>query len=603
MESCRTGSVNQLSAILKTNSMIHQKPIIYQLLPRLFTNYCTTPVVGGTLQQNGSGKLNDINSTILGAIRDLGATHVWYTGIIEHAHDVDYTSYGISRQNPHIVKGKAGSPYAICDYYDIDPDLAVDVPGRMAEFEALVDRTHEAGLKVIIDFVPNHVARQYHSDAKPAGIEDFGTGDNHEMFFEPNNNFYYITRQQFSPHIDLGSGADAYVEFPAKASGNDCFTAFPGPNDWYETVKLNYGIDYGNGSSHFDPIPDTWFKMLHILRFWASKGIDGFRCDMAHMVPAEFWHWAIPQVKQHWPEIVFIAEIYDVSLYRPYLDYAGFDYLYDKVNLYDTLRAVETANHSAARITGCWQTVEGIGDKMLNFLENHDEQRFASTFYAGEAQRVVPSLIVSAFFSTGPFMIYFGQELGEPGMDAEGFSGLDGRTTIFDYWSLATIRRWLKNGTCRGALTPQQKSLRALYRRILTLANSEAALREGSFFDLMYVNLENPGLNPHRHFAFLRHKDDETIVIVANFGNSDDDVDLIIPRHAFMSLDLPEGIDPKARNLLEGGSEAKTFASTEPFRVHVPAHNAAVWKISSDRIKPLRPLPSETKTKSEAKKK
>ena len=571
MESCRTGSVNQLSAILKTNSMIHQKPIIYQLLPRLFTNYCTTPVVGGTLQQNGSGKLNDINSTILGAIRDLGATHVWYTGIIEHAHDVDYTSYGISRQNPHIVKGKAGSPYAICDYYDIDPDLAVDVPGRMAEFEALVDRTHEAGLKVIIDFVPNHVARQYHSDAKPAGIEDFGTGDNHEMFFEPNNNFYYITRQQFSPHIDLGSGADAYVEFPAKASGNDCFTAFPGPNDWYETVKLNYGIDYGNGSSHFDPIPDTWFKMLHILRFWASKGIDGFRCDMAHMVPAEFWHWAIPQVKQHWPEIVFIAEIYDVSLYRPYLDYAGFDYLYDKVNLYDTLRAVETANHSAARITGCWQTVEGIGDKMLNFLENHDEQRFASTFYAGDAQRVVPSLVVSAFFSTGPFMIYFGQELGEPGMDAEGFSGLDGRTTIFDYWSLATIRRWLKNGTCRGALTPQQKSLRALYRRILTLANSEAALREGSFFDLMYVNLENLGLNPHRHFAFLRHKDDETIVIVANFGNSDDDVDLIIPRHAFMSLDLPEGIDPKARNLLEGGSEAKTFASTEPFRVHPPA--------------------------------
>ena len=332
--------------------------------------------------------------------------------------------------------------------------------------------------------------------------------------------------------------------------------------------------------------------MLHILRFWASKGIDGFRCDMAHMVPAEFWHWAIPQVKQHWSEIVFIAEIYDVSLYRPYLDYAGFDYLYDKVNLYDTLRAVETANHSAARITGCWQTVEVIGDKMLNFLENHDEQRFASTFYAGDAQRVVPSLVVSAFFSTGPFMIYFGQELGEPGMDAEGFSGLDGRTTIFDYWSLATIRRWLKNGTCRGALTPQQKSLRALYRRILTLANSEAALREGSFFDLMYVNLENPGLNPHRHFAFLRHKDDETIVIVANFGNSDDDVDLIIPRHAFMSLDLPEGIDPKARNLLEGGSEAKTFASTEPFRVHVPAHNAAVWKISSGRIKPLRPLPS-----------
>ena len=360
----------------------HCKPIIYQLLPRLFTNYCEAPTVGGSIEQNGSGKLNDINPTILKAIKDLGATHVWYTGVIEHAHDADYTSFGIRRQNPHIVKGKAGSPYAICDYYDIDPDLAVDVPERMAEFEALVERTHKAGLKVIIDFVPNHVARQYHSDAKPNGIEDFGQADNHEMFFAPGNNFYYMTRQQFAPHIDLGSGSDAYVEFPAKASGNDCFTAFPGVNDWYETVKLNYGVDYGDGSRHFDPVPDTWYKMLHILRFWASKDIDGFRCDMAHMVPMEFWHWAIPQVKDRYPDIIFIAEIYDVALYRPFLAYACFDYLYDKVNLYDTLRAVETANHSAARITGCWQTVEGVGHKMLNFLENHDEQRFASPYYA-----------------------------------------------------------------------------------------------------------------------------------------------------------------------------------------------------------------------------
>lgn len=292
----------------------HCKPIIYQLLPRLFTNYCEAPTVGGSIEKNGSGKLNDINPTILRAIKDLGATHVWYTGVIEHAHDADYTSFGIRRQNPHIVKGKAGSPYAICDYYDIDPDLAVDVPERMAEFEALVERTHKAGLKVIIDFVPNHVARQYHSDAKPNGIEDFGQADNHEMFFAPGNNFYYMTRQQFAPHIDLGSGSDAYVEFPAKASGNDCFTAFPGVNDWYETVKLNYGVDYGDGSRHFDPVPDTWYKMLHILRFWASKDIDGFRCDMAHMVPMEFWHWAIPQVKERYPDIIFIAEIYDVAL-------------------------------------------------------------------------------------------------------------------------------------------------------------------------------------------------------------------------------------------------------------------------------------------------
>lgn len=570
--------------------MSDTKPVIYQLLPRLFANYCDTPVVGGTLQQNGSGKLNDITAPVLDSIRALGATHVWYTGVIEHSHDADYTAYGIPRHNPHVIKGHAGSPYAISDYYDIDPDLAVDVPHRMEEFEALVERTHAAGMKVIIDFVPNHVARQYHSDARPAGIEDFGCGDNHEMFFAPYNNFYYITRQQFAPHIDLGQGDDAYVEFPAKASGNDCFHAFPGVNDWYDTVKLNYGVDFGDGSQHFDPIPDTWLKMLHILRYWASKGVDGFRCDMVHMVPLEFWHWAIPQVKQHYPRVVFIAEIYEVGLYRPFIEYGGFDYLYDKVNLYDTLRAIETQNHSAARLTGCWQTVEGIGDKMLNFLENHDEQRFASPFYAGDASRVMPSLVVSTMMSTGPMMIYFGQELGEPGADAEGYSGYDGRTTIFDYWSVASVRRWLNRGKCDGPLTAAEKTLRERYARVLKLANEEEAVSKGSFFDLMYVNLETAGLNPHRHYAFLRHHADTTLMIVVNFGDSNDAVSVNIPRHAFSCLDLPEGIDRGAEELLSGASEPKVVASSEPFTCTVPAHGAVIWKLSASRIEPLRPL-------------
>lgn len=568
--------------------MTYVKPIIYQLLPRLFANYCDAPVVNGTLAENGSGKLNDITPTVLDSIKGLGATHVWYTGVIEHAHDADYTAYGIPKHNPYVIKGHAGSPYAITDYYDIDPDLAVDVPRRMNEFEALVKRTHDAGLKVIIDFVPNHVGRQYASDAKPAGIEDFGNGDNHEMFFARDNNFYYITWQQFAPHIDLGCGPDAYVEFPAKASGNDCFTAFPGVNDWYDTVKLNYGVDYGNGSRHFDPIPDTWLKMLHILRYWASKGIDGFRCDMVHMVPLEFWHWAIPQVKQHYPHIIFIAEIYDIGLYRPFIDYGGFDYLYDKVNLYDTLRAIETQNHSAARITGCWQAVEGIGQHMLNFLENHDEQRFASPFYAGDARRAIPSMAVSTFINKGPMMIYFGQELGEPGTDSEGYSGHDGRTTIFDYWSVASVRRWLDRGSCKGKLTPEEEELRRKYTDILSLANSEQAIADGDFFDLMYVNLENPGLNPHRHFAFLRHKDDDLLVIVANFGDSDSDISLNIPMHAFLSLDLPQGTDTEACELLSGITEAKTLSATEPMKISVLAHGAVVWKLSRNRIEPLR---------------
>lgn len=569
--------------------MTSSKPIIYQLLPRLFTNYCETPAVNGTLEQNGSGKLNAINDTILSEIRALGATHVWYTGVIEHSHDADYSAYGIHRDNPHVVKGHAGSPYAITDYYDIDPDLAEDVPARMAEFEALVGRTHRAGMKVIIDFVPNHVAREYRSDAKPAGIEDLGAADNREMFFSPDNNFYYITRQLFAPHVDMGHGADAYIEFPAKASGNDCFTAFPGVNDWYDTVKLNYGYDPGDRSRHFDPVPDTWLKMLHILRYWTAKGIDGFRCDMVHMVPLEFWAWAIPQVKERWPEVIFIAEIYDVGLYRPFIEQGGFDYLYDKVNLYDTLRAIETQNHSAATLTNCWQTVEGIGGHMLNFLENHDEQRFASTFYAGDAARVVPSLVVAATIGTGPMMIYFGQELGEPGADAEGYSGLDGRTTIFDYWSVASVRRWLNRGDCRGSLRSDQKALRDLYGRILRLAATEPAIAGGGFFDLMYVNYTNPRLNPHRHYVYLRHKDDDILLIAVNFGDEQADIAVNIPAHAFNTLDTPQGTDTGARELLTGASAPMTLSASEPTELTVPAHGAAIWRLSAKAMKPQAP--------------
>ncbi len=561
------------------------KPVIYQLLPRLFTNYTSDPVPDGTIEQNGSGKLNLITSTVLKQIRELGATHVWYTGVIEHAHTPDYTKYGIPRHNSHVIKGKAGSPYAITDYYDIDPDLAVDVDRRIDEFEKLIARTHRAGLKVIIDFVPNHVAREYASDHLPAGVEDLGHGDNREMSFSPANNFYYITRQQFAPiGVDLGYGKDAYVEFPAKASGDDCFTAFPGKNNWYDTIKLNYGYDYGDHSRHYDPTPPTWLKMLNILRYWAAKSVDGFRCDMAHMVPVDFWRWAIPQVREVNPDIIFIAEIYDVGLYRKFIYTAGFDYLYDKVNLYDSLRAIETANHSAATLTSCWQTVDGIAPHMLNFLENHDEQRFASIQYAGDAARVIPSLVVSAMISTGPFMIYAGQELGEPAADAEGYSGHDGRTTIFDYWSIPTLRRWLNHGRCDGQLSDKEQWLRSMYRRILTLCNTERAIREGKFFDLMYVNYENPRLNPHRHFAFLRADGDELLVITVNFSDEEANVEINIPAHAFDYLDLRRG-NVVATELLTGQESVKTISDTTPFATHIPSHGAVIWKIRTTKIK------------------
>lgn len=565
-----------------------EKLIVYQLFPRIFTNANPHCELWGTLERNGSGKLNDITPGVIRSIKELGVNCLWLTGVIEHATKSDFSPYGIAPDNPNVVKGEAGSPYAIKDYYDVDPALAVDVDNRMGEFEALVKRIHKEKMKVLLDFVPNHTARRYHSDVAPAGITDFGAEDNIGMCFSPTNNYYYITNQQFQPDFDISSeGKEPYVEFPAKATGNDCFTAFCHKTDWYETVKLNYGHDYGDNSDHFDPVPPTWLKMLHILRFWAAKGVDGFRCDMVFMVPLAFWHWAIPQVKSRFPNIIFIGEIYDVGLYRPFLDYGCFDYLYDKVNLYDTLVGIEKGHLSAARLTDCWQTVDGIGDRMLNFLENHDEVRFASKAYAGDPMRVVPSLVVSSMMSKGPFMIYYAQELGEPATDNEGFAGDNDRTTIFDYCSLATLRRWYDNGKADGAeLTQHEKWLRNFYKRDLTLCNSCAPIREGAFFDLMYVNLRNPSFNPHRQYAFLRYTEKECVMIVANFDSRSVDVEINIPQLAIDMAKLPEG-EVTAACLLSGREFRLEISASKPTALRLEGADAVVIpiKIQNKRVR------------------
>lgn len=561
-----------------------EKLIIYQLFPRIFTNKNPNCVPWGTLEQNGSGKLNDYTPYLLGKIKELGVNCIWFTGVIEHATKTDFSEYGITPDNPNIVKGEAGSPYAIKDYYDIDPALAESVENRMQEFEQLVGRVHESGMKLLIDFVPNHTARVYHSDVAPEGESDFGENDNINMNFYPSNNYYYISNQQFYPEINLSAeGATPYVEFPAKATGNDCFTAFCGVNDWYETVKLNYGHDYNDNSDHFYPIPDTWIKMLHILKFWASKGVDGFRCDMVFMVPLAFWHWVIPQVKSVYPEVIFIGEIYDVGLYRPFLDYGCFDYLYDKVNLYDTLVGIERHGFSAAQLTGCWQTVDGIGNRMLNFLENHDEVRFASKEYACDSLKVIPSLVVSSMISKGPYLIYYGQELGEQARDNEGFAGENNRTTIFDYWSVSTLRRWYHDGKCDDSLlTPHERWLRNVYKTVLTQCNTREALRSGDFYDLMYVNLKSEGFNPHSNFAFLRYKDGDILLVVVNFSNNAATVKVNIPEDVFRITGLEEG-EIETRDLLWGNCHKINISKNEPVSLFLSAEDALVIPIGRDR--------------------
>lgn len=519
-----------------------EKIFIYQVLPRLFGNNNNTNKENGTLAENGVGKLSAFDNKALKEIKKMGFTHIWYTGLLEHASKTDYSAYGIKKDHPDVIKGNAGSPYAIRDYYDISPDLADNVENRIAEFEALVERTHKNGMKVIIDFVPNHVARQYHSDAKPKRTKDFGKNDNISVAFDPDNNFYYLPGQPLELQFPVQQGEGAYTESPAKVTGNDCFSNKPSINDWYETVKLNYGVDYmNNRTTAFTPTPDTWMKMRDILLYWTAKGVDGFRCDMAEMVPVEFWNWVIPKIKAKNKSLLFIAEVYNPAQYNNYVHRGLFDYLYDKVDLYDTLRDVICGHRPSSDITFCWQRIDGLQARMLNFLENHDEQRIASDFFAGDPFKAIPGMVVSATISSSPVMIYFGQELGERGMDKEGFSGLDGRTTIFDYWSVETVRQWRNNGLFGNeGLSPDQKKLRDFYIKLIKIAQEDSCINSGKFFDLMYANYENPKFDSTKQYAFLRSDEKEFTLIIANFASQRGEISVRIPDEAYSYM----GINP-----------------------------------------------------------
>ena len=555
------------------------RPVIYQIFTRLYGNKTKNNKPNGTLQENGSAKMNDITATKLQRISRMGFTHVWFTGLIEHATQTDHTAFGISKDHPAVVKGKAGSPYAIKDYYDIDPDLAVSVPDRMKEFKALLNRTHKAGLKMVIDFVPNHVARQYRSDAAPKGVKDLGAQDDTTKGFDAQNNFYYLPGQQLRTDFSRSAAqTEPYVELPAKATGNDCFNACPSRNDWYETVKLNYGVDYQGGRvAHFSPTPSTWKKMTDILLFWAEKGVDAFRCDMAEMVPTAFWSHAIAAVKKEYPNVLFIGEVYNPAQYRDYIS-AGFDYLYDKVGLYDTLRAIVCGNASASCITSCWQATDDIKNHMLHFLENHDEQRIASAYFAGNAEKAKPALAAGALMSPGAYMVYAGQEIGEAGMDVEGFSGNDGRTTIFDYWSPASLQK-LTAPSFEKKLSPAEAALYDYYQKILSLCNSRKAFAQGGFFDLQYANYgRDYGYNCDRQYSFLRHFGREVYLVAVNFDPASVQVGIKIPSHAFDVLKLREGTK-SAVSVMTEETVTVELRPDAPLYVQLPAYGVTVLRL------------------------
>jgi glycosidase len=506
-----------------------KKISIYQVLPRLFGNQNKAPKFNGTILQNGCGKMNDLTPKALQEIKKLGVNYIWYTGIIRHGITTEYPK--LPAQDPSIIKGKAGSPYAIVDYYDVNPDLAEEVKNRMNEFENLVKRTHEAGMKVLIDFVPNHVGRDYKSLKKPKGTPDLGENDNTSTPFHPNNNFYYLPNEEL--HLDFCENPK-FKEKPAKVTGDNCFTAHPVINNWYETIKLNYGIDYLNGRhKRFDPIPDTWTRMLEILTYWTHKNIDGFRCDMVEMVPVEFWAWVIPQIKKINPDLIFVAEVYKPHLYQDYINIGKFDYLYDKVGLYDMLKAVLRGEQPASILSSSWKSLNGLDTHMLRFLENHDEQRIATPEFAFEAKRAIPAMMLSATIHQGPILTYFGQEFGENNTAASGFSGDDARTTIFDYWNVPSIQRWRGKSAYSGSsLLLKEKELQKEYKKILKLAISHPAIAKGEFYDLMWANEQNHLFYHNYIYAYFRNYKDKTLLFILNFSNKQLEQRVIFPAHA-----------------------------------------------------------------------
>ena len=539
------------------------KVIIYQMLPRLWGNVGGKNIKNGTLKDNGCGTFSSIDTISLEYLRSLGVSYVWYTGIIRHATAED--SAGCTPSSADWVKGRAGSPYSITDYYDVNPYLADDPENRMEEFHKLVERTHAAGLKVIIDFVPNHVARDYGRFAAahpaPTGMAALGESDDKSVHWKDSNDFFYY------PGIPLALPIQnqTYMEMPAMASGNS-YTSSPGVNDWYDTIKLNY----------CDTHTETWEKMYDIVNFWAGQGVDGFRCDMVELVPPAFFKWLISRIKKDRPDLLFVAEVYQKTLYSKYIREIGFDLLYDKSGIYDTLRAIVEKNakdsgvpvedwQSAKRITWNWQSLGDLQPYMLNFLENHDEQRFASDFFGCDARNSYAALYTALYLNNAPFMLYAGEEVGERGMDNEGFSGRDGRTSIFDWWAPSSLTRLYKyiHGE-KEALTPEEESMLDTYRKALKFAAEDNAVSKGTVYDLCYCNYASDGFNPDRHFAFLRDFEDETLLIVCNFSKNDADMKISIPEHAFNWMKMPE---------------SEEFNHTTPLSVHVPATNGVIIKL------------------------
>ena len=569
---CNQGQEKTVTKPVENQEKLKKKIVIYQVFTRLFGNTNTNNKPWGTKEENGVGKFSDFSETALSELKKLGVTHIWYTGVPHHALVTDYGEYDLPGDDPDVVKGRAGSPYAVKDYYNVNPDLANDPSKRLAEFQELIDRTHKQGLKLMIDIVPNHVARAYEGKSTPAGKRPFGIDDDTSLEYRKENDFYYIPGEDFQvPEWQNGyqplGGEDhplsdrIFSESPAKWTGNGSRKAQPEQNDWYETVKINYGVrpdgsyDFAtlpegfgqeNYQAHFNfwqdkDVPPSWTKFKDIALYWLSLGVDGFRFDMAEMVPVEFWSYMNSHIKNENPNAILLAEVYNPALYRDYIHKGKMDYLYDKVELYDSIKHIMQGHGWTDHIPVVQRGLADIEHHMLHFLENHDEQRIASPAFAGNARKGMPAMVVSATISTSPTMIYFGQEVGEPGNEDAGF-GSPTRTSIFDYIGVPHHQRWLNNKKFDGGLlSKEERELRDFYRRLLNFTIESKALM-GEYEEIHFFNKEHTEGYDHRVLSYVRWSGDERLIVISNFDvDRSYEFNLKIPSSLLAKWGIKEG--------------------------------------------------------------
>ena len=605
-------TVAQKKATVSANPKVlisPKKDVVYQVFTRLFGNKNTTNKPWGTIEENGVGKFNDFTDKALQEIKKLGVTFIWYTGVPHHDVIRDYTKYGISNDDPDVVKGRAGSPYAVKDYYNVNPDLAVDPSKRLEEFEALIARTHKNGLKVIIDIVPNHIARNYHSLSNPKGVRDFGADDDTSVEYARDNNFYYIPGKAFevptsttykplngekNPLID-----GKFNEFPAKWTGNGSREAKPDINDWYETVKVNYGIkpdgskdfpelpegfDKKDCKAHYEfwidkDVPSSWEKFRDIALYWTAKGVDGFRFDMAEMVPYEFWSYLSSAIKMKNPKAFLLAEVYNPKEYRNYINLGKMDYLYDKVETYDHLKAVIQGKTLPDGLSDIQNGLADIEHHMLHFLDNHDEQRLASPEFAGTPEKGKPMIVVSATISSSPTMIYFGQEVGEDGKENAGF-GTHSRTSIFDYVGVPHHQRWMNGGKFDGGqLSKSEKDLRDFYKRLLNFTlNSDALM--GKFKEIQTINRNETKAYDPGMYSYVRWTAKEKLIVVVNFSwVTTSHFELILPEDVIKSWNIKDGLYDVKDQLYGSTAQLKVTNGKGTIQLNVKPSESFIFKL------------------------